>query len=172
MNWEDVVGPEGIQNFFVADKEAKDALTCGACPQTHRSPMTGRSRLVPSGRRGTAQKTEQRCTFIQIGMKLSLFIQKNSSKTTFIPKNTFIQTTFIQVHFHHKPLSSKTTFIQNDFPFTKPNHNPTNLRRCELRILFSKLRGIGVVYGSENSADLSLGKREKHNSNIFQPKQC
>ena len=64
--------PQSVPVFFFWKKsevkshsqsnEAIDALTCGACPTTHRSPMEwGRSRLVPSRRRGTAQKTELQC---------------------------------------------------------------------------------------------------------------
>ena len=51
-----------------------------------------------------------RYTFIQIGVKLALFIPKElSSKTTFIPQQ-----------FHPKPVSSKTTFIPK--PLSPQNH--------------------------------------------------
>ena len=53
---------QGSMKAHGQSNETKDALTCGACPTTHRSPMVwSRSRLVPSRRRGTAQKTEPQC---------------------------------------------------------------------------------------------------------------
>ena len=70
-----------------------------------------------------------RYTFIQIEMKLSLFIPKMFTQNHFHPKTTFIQnhfhpkSTFIPNHFHPKPLSSKTIFI----PYPKPQPQPTHL---------------------------------------------
>ena len=55
-------------------------------------------------------------TFIQIGMKLSLFIPK----------------IFIQNHFHPKPLSSKTTFIPTPKPQSQP-HTPELLKSKTLK---------------------------------------
>ena len=51
-------------------------------------------------------------TFIQIGMKVALFIQKIVIQNHFHPKTTFIP----------KPLSSKTTFIQK--PLSSQNPEP------------------------------------------------
>ena len=63
-----------------------------------------------------------RNSFIKIGMKLSLFI-----KNHFHHKPLSSKTTFIKNHFHQKRLFSNTVFIRSNF---HPNHfHPNNFRQ-------------------------------------------
>ena len=119
-----------------------------------------------------------RYSFINISMKLSLFIKNHfhqkplSSKTTFI-KNRFHQkplsseTTFIRNHIHQKPHSSETTFIRNHI-HQKPHSSETtfgwtmaalvparrlHLGRC---VLMSKGSGYQCCQGSDAKWHASL----------------